>query len=187
MPTQSILDPEDGRCRLRPAEAEDAEAYVDYLRRNWPRFRGAMPTEDETTFDAATHARRFAAWTAAADEPASVAILLVDRDTPRILGNITFANIVYGALRACHLGYKIDREIEGLGIMRRSIETCFETMFGRYRLHRIMANYRPENVRSGALLKGLGFEVEGFARDYLHLDGQWRDHILTALVRPSPR
>jgi ribosomal-protein-alanine N-acetyltransferase len=178
---------EGARCRLRPAEPEDAGAYVDFLRRNWPRFRGAMPTEDDTTFDPASHARRFAASASAAEQPASVTLLLIERDPPgRVLGNISFANIVYGPLRACHLGYKIDQEIEGLGIMRRSLETGFETMFGRYGLHRIMANYRPENVRSGALLKRLGFQVEGFARDYLHLDGEWRDHILTSLVgRPD--
>ncbi|MEA3065930.1 MAG: [ribosomal protein S5]-alanine N-acetyltransferase [Sphingomonadales bacterium] len=180
------LGPESARCRLRPAEPGDAAAYVDYLQRNWPRFRGAMPTADGPTFDSGTYALRFAESAKPAEEQASVAMLLVERNAPgRILGNVAFANIVHGALRACHLGYKIDGEIEGLGIMRSALETCFETMFVRYRLHRIMANYRPENLRSGALLKRLGFQIEGYARDYLHLDGEWRDHVLTSLVRSS--
>jgi len=25
--------------------------------------------------------------------------------------------------------------------------------------------------------------VEGYARDYLYIDGEWRDHVLTALMR----
>jgi len=57
--------------------------------------------------------------------------------------------------------------------------------FRALRLHRIMANYRPENERSGRLLERLGFVREGLARDYLFIDGAWRDHVLTALVHPG--
>ena len=48
-------------------------------------------------------------------------------------------------------------------------------------MHRIMANYMPHNQRSGNLLKKLGFVVEGYARDYLLINGKWEDHILTSL------
>ena len=48
-------------------------------------------------------------------------------------------------------------------------------------LHRIQANVRPENHRSLRLLEELGFEREGFARDYLFIDGTWRDHAMLAL------
>jgi len=52
-------------------------------------------------------------------------------------------------------------------------------------LHRIMANYRPENERSARVLSGLGFQQEGFARSYLKINGEWADHVLTALVNPD--
>ncbi|MNR55956.1 ribosomal-protein-S5-alanine N-acetyltransferase [compost metagenome] len=48
-----------------------------------------------------------------------------------------------------------------------------------------MAHYMPENERSGALLKRLGFEVEGLARDYLKINGAWRDHVLTARINDA--
>jgi ribosomal-protein-alanine N-acetyltransferase len=60
-------------------------------------------------------------------------------------------------------------------------------MFERMRVHRIMANFRPENERSRRLLQRLGFVEEGFARDYLFIDGAWRDHVLTSLVNPAFR
>ena len=171
---------------VRPPNAGDAEAYVDYLQRNWSRFRGAMSTASEATFEAQTYRRRFADMMEVSEEPATVSMLMIEQNpSRRVVGDITFSNIVYGPFRACYLGFKIDRDLEGAGLMRRSLEECCEMMFARFGLHRIMANYRPENVRSGALLKRLGFQVEGFARDYLHLDGEWRDHILTSLVRPS--
>jgi len=39
------------------------------------------------------------------------------------------------------------------------------------KLYRIMANDRPENLRSARLLTHLGFETEGKARAYLQING----------------
>ncbi|EKT56688.1 ribosomal-protein-S5-alanine N-acetyltransferase [Providencia rettgeri Dmel1] len=40
----------------------------------------------------------------------------------------------------------------------------------------------PHNMRSGNLLTKLGFEREGYAKQYLQINGEWRDHVLTALT-----
>lgn len=48
-----------------------------------------------------------------------------------------------------------------------------------------LANYIPDNQRSGRVLERLGFEQEGFAKDYLEINGKWADHILTALTNPK--
>ncbi len=52
-------------------------------------------------------------------------------------------------------------------------------------MHRIAASYMPHNKRSEAVLKHMGFEREGFAKDYLLINGKWEDHILTALHNPN--
>jgi ribosomal-protein-alanine N-acetyltransferase len=56
--------------------------------------------------------------------------------------------------------------------------------FGTMGLHRLQANHLPENLKSAAVLRRLGFVVEGYARDFLLIDGRWRDHVLTSLVAP---
>jgi ribosomal-protein-alanine N-acetyltransferase len=48
-----------------------------------------------------------------------------------------------------------------------------------------MANHLPHNKRSEALLKKLGFEREGYAKDYLQIDGQWQDHVLNSRLAPD--
>jgi ribosomal-protein-alanine N-acetyltransferase len=48
-----------------------------------------------------------------------------------------------------------------------------------------MANYMPTNKRSGNLLERLGFTVEGYAKDYLLINGSWRDHLLTSGTNPN--
>ena len=70
--------------------------------------------------------------------------------------------------------------------MFEALQRSIEFMFGPMRLHRIMANYIPTNERSGGLLRRLGFQVEGYARDYLFIHDGWRDHILTSLTSPAP-
>lgn len=102
-----------------------------------------------------------------------------------IVGNLAFTNVVRGVFQACHLGYRIDQRYEGKGLMYEALVEALRYAFEALGLHRVMANYRPTNERSGRLLKRLGFVIEGYARDYLFLDGAWRDHILTSLVAPS--
>jgi ribosomal-protein-alanine N-acetyltransferase len=101
-----------------------------------------------------------------------------------VVGTCNYTNIVRGPFLACHLGYQIARAHEGQGLMAEALRATNAFVFRELRLHRIMANYRPENERSGRLLERLGFVREGVARDYLFIDGAWRDHVLTSLTNP---
>ena len=48
----------------------------------------------------------------------------------------------------------------------------------------------PSNAASTRVLEKVGFRLEGRARQYLKIDGQWQDHSLYALlhddVHPQP-
>ena len=70
-------------------------------------------------------------------------------------------------------------------MMREALEATVEHVFAVLKLHRIQANYVPHNARSGRLLERLGFVNEGLAKDYLFIDGAWRDHVLTARFNPA--
>ena len=100
----------------------------------------------------------------------------------KAIGSISYSQISRGPFCACVLGYQIDREHEGRGLMREALRASNHYMFTQQKLHRIGANYRPENVRSGRLLAKLGFRIEGYAKEYLFIDGAWRDHVLTSLA-----
>jgi [ribosomal protein S5]-alanine N-acetyltransferase len=108
-----------------------------------------------------------------------------DVDGP-ILGHANFNQFVRGAFQACVLGYSLDRRFVGQGIMTEALTAAIAYAFGPLGLHRIMANHLPTNERSARLLRRLGFIPEGYARDYVFINGAWRDHVLTALTSPSP-
>ena len=100
----------------------------------------------------------------------------------RVLGVCNFTAFIRSAFHACYLGYSIGQRYEGRGLMYEALAAAINYTFENLRLHRVMANYVPTNERSGRVLRRLGFTVEGYARDYLLVGGQWRDHILTSLT-----
>jgi ribosomal-protein-alanine N-acetyltransferase len=102
-----------------------------------------------------------------------------------ILGNISLTNIRRGPLQAADLGYALDHRHEGQGLMTEALRAVCDYAFGAMGLHRLQANHLPENLKSAAVLKRLGFVVEGYARGFLLIDGRWRDHVLTARVAPD--
>lgn len=57
--------------------------------------------------------------------------------------------------------------------------------FDKLGLHRIEAACMPDNHASMNLLRKCGFAEEGYAKKYLRINGQWRDHVLFALTRPN--
>lgn len=112
----------------------------------------------------------------------SISLAAFNKEKTEIIALCTFSNIVYGVFQACHLGYSISEREQGKGLMFEMLECSINYLFTKYNLHRIMANYIPENKRSEKLLYKLGFEKEGLAKSYLKIAGKWQDHILTSKI-----
>jgi ribosomal-protein-alanine N-acetyltransferase len=103
-----------------------------------------------------------------------------------LLGYCNFSEVVRGLFQACYLGYALAETAQGKGVMTEALEGAIKYMWGTVKLHRIMANYMPHNERSAKVLQRLGFVTEGSAKNYLFINGQWRDHVLTSLTNPTP-
>jgi len=105
------------------------------------------------------------------------------KEKTKIIGQCSFSNIIYGAFRACNLGYSICEQEQGKGLMFELLHASIEYMFDELKLHRVMANYMPSNTRSEQLLNRLGFQKEGYAKSYLEIAGVWQDHVLTSKIK----
>lgn len=109
-------------------------------------------------------------------------MLAFDPGRTRVLASFTLSNVVRGAFQACNLGYGVAADMQGQGLMFEVLQVALRLAFDELGLHRVMANHMPRNERSGRLLQRLGFEREGYARDYLRIAGRWEDHVLTARI-----
>ncbi|HXM17391.1 MAG TPA: GNAT family N-acetyltransferase [Candidatus Tumulicola sp.] len=176
------------RLVLRVGPSDAATRLAQYYRDNAEHLRPWAPVPADRFFSAAF-------WEEALDrdrheflERRSARFVIFARDYPNgpVLGQCNFSEFVSGIFQACYLGYALDRRCVGKGFMTEALSAAIPFVFETIGMHRIMANYMPANERSGALLRKLGFEVEGFARNYLYINGGWQDHILTALTNPNP-
>jgi ribosomal-protein-alanine N-acetyltransferase len=102
-----------------------------------------------------------------------------------MVARINLTQIARGPFQSAILGYAIDADHEGQGLMREAVSAVIAYAFGELKLHRLEANVRPENLRSLHLLERLGFERTGLAPRYLFIDGAWRDHVQHQRINPD--
>lgn len=184
--TRSFPRLETSRLIVRSPQLQDASALLDFHVRNDAHLASTSPPKPDG-FETLHyweqyihHSRRDF------QEGTSCRLVVCARSHEhRIIAKVNFSQIVRGPFQACYLGYAVDADEEGKGYMTEACEAAIHYAFTALHLHRVMANYLPTNERSGRLLRRLGFIVEGYARDYLMIDGAWRDHILTACTHPD--
>ena len=100
----------------------------------------------------------------------------------RLVGQLTVANIVWGSACSATIGYWIDHEVAGRGIMPTAVALATDHCFREVGLHRVEINIRPENVASLRVVEKLGFRNEGLRTRLLHINGDWADHLSYALT-----
>jgi len=98
-------------------------------------------------------------------------------------GQLNVSNITRGSLHAASIGYWIDRRFAGRGAMPTAVALAVDHCFGPVGLHRIEINIRPENAASRRVVEKLGLREEGVRARFLHIAGDWRDHVSYAVTR----
>lgn len=73
----------------------------------------------------------------------------------------------------------------GVGFAQEALAAMIDFVFDDMGLHRVRATHAPTNTRCARLLRHLGFEVEGHARDHLWVGEQRTDRLLCALINPA--
>ena len=104
-----------------------------------------------------------------------------------ILGQIDYSLIIRGPLNSTMVGFQIDHAHQGQGLMREGLALSLPFIFDTLKVRRVVAAYVPSNVRSERLLASLRFTQEGVAREFLEIDGELRDHIVTARLASDAR
>lgn len=100
----------------------------------------------------------------------------------RLVGHVMVGNIVREPLLSAYVGYWVDAQVSGGGVITAAVAQVVDHCFGPVGLHRLEATVRPENAPSLRVLSKLGFREEGLFVRYLDVDGGWRDHLCFALT-----
>lgn len=163
------------RVYIRPPRLEDERVYSEAVVRSADHLRPWNPVEPDGLPDLV---RRQGA--------VLRSFLIFDREDDGLVGRVNVANIVRGRFRNGSLGYDSYLPYAGTGRMTEGmlliVDRCFADGPDGLGLHRLEINVQPENERSLAMAKRLGFRHEGFSPRMLYLDGAWRDHERFALT-----
>lgn len=168
--------------RLRPLGPRDAHAWRETRQRNarWlQRWDATSPPGADSrprTFTSMVRAMRQSA------RMGGQLAFAIDYEG-RFVGQITVNNIIRGSAQFASVGYWIDERVAGRGLMTRAVAMVIDHCFGPVGLHRIEVAIRPENHASLRVVDKLEIPLIGLAPGYLHIDGDWRDHLLFGITR----
>lgn len=178
---------EGDRVVLRPPERGDWEL--------WSALRGESrkflaPWEPSWTSDALTRSayrRRLQRYAIDWRTDQGYSFFIFRVEDRALVGGIGLSNVRRGVAETASLGYWVGERFARRGYMTQGLALALAFSFQRLKLHRVEAACLPHNAPSRGLLLKTGFREEGYAREYLCIDGRWQDHVLYAMLRDEWR
>jgi ribosomal-protein-alanine N-acetyltransferase len=172
------------RVVLRLAREHEAGALLDYFQRNREHLERWEPEAPPGFYTKAFWLERLETYRREREADRAHRFHLFERPSERVIGTVGISNVVRGCFHSAHFGFGLCASRQGEGVMREACEAVIAHAWDALHLHRLEANHQPQNTRSSALLRRLGFEPFGFARDYLLIGGEWVDHVATQRINP---
>lgn len=99
-----------------------------------------------------------------------------------LVGMISLHNIDY-LNHSAYLGYWLDEDHVGKGIMTEAVRTLIEYGYAELELNRIEIRAGVQNVKSRAIPERLGFRYEGTIREAEYVNGKFIDLAIYGLLR----
>lgn len=166
---------------------EDFKAWVDLRKTSRTFLQAWEPEWSDDEFTRTSFRYRLHMYNKLSLEDRGQAFFIFNNVDNALLGAININNIRRGVAQMATLGYWIGQPFAKQGFMADALHTLLPYMYSELALNRIEAACLPHNIASVTLLKKLGFEQEGLAKQYLKIAGRWEDHLLFARLKSSNR
>jgi ribosomal-protein-alanine N-acetyltransferase len=173
------------RVILRAPQLVDYGPWAEMRAESRTHLQPWEPTWPRDDLTKSTFKRRVRHYQREARADQGYAFLVIDPADDRLVGGIALTNVQRGVTQSASVGYWLGRSELGRGYMADALGAIVRFSFQQLRLHRLEAATQPQNAPSIRVLERNGFVREGYARGYLRIDGQWRDHLLFGLGAPS--
>jgi ribosomal-protein-alanine N-acetyltransferase len=162
---------------VRPRDAKTLERLV-LSNREWLRPWEATNPHGPTSFDFKAQVRSLLRQL---DNQDGIPFVILYQG--ELVGQLNVANILYGSVSSCVIGYWVIPQVAGKGITPTAVALSMDYMFEVIGLHRVEIDIRPENKASLRVVEKLGLRLEGLKRGYIHIANAWRDHYVFALTK----
>ncbi len=170
------------RVFLRSAERSDYEAWAGLRARSRNFLAPWEPSWPPDALSRAAFRARLARYAEDWRTDQGYNLFIFTQDET-LIGGISLSNLRRGVSETASLGYWVGEPFARQGYMTVALPLVLDFSFDRLRLHRVEAACLPSNIPSRSLLVRIGFQQEGYARQYLCIEGKWQDHLLFAMLR----
>jgi ribosomal-protein-alanine N-acetyltransferase len=170
---------------LRTPQATDHAEWADLRERSRHFLAPWEPIWPADDLSRSAFRRRIRRYSEDLRTDQSYAFLIFRNTDGRMVGGLTLANVRRGVAQAGSLGYWMGHPYARQGYMTAAVRAVIPFAFNTLRLHRMEAACIPTNSASIRLLENTGFVREGYAREYLCINGIWQDHLLYGRLRDS--
>jgi ribosomal-protein-alanine N-acetyltransferase len=171
--------------RLRPPKWADYAEWSALRQVSRAFLQPWEPTWAEDDLTRAAFRRRLASYQRDLDAGTAFPFFVFREEDAALVGGITLSNVRRGVAQMGSIGYWVGQPFARRGYVLAAVKAVSRFAFEQLGLHRVEAACLPANLASANLLLKAGFEEEGFARSYLKIDGDWRDHRLFGLLSPD--
>jgi ribosomal-protein-alanine N-acetyltransferase len=172
-----------GRVRLRPARPGDWREWARLREHSRQFLTPWEPTWPADALSRGAFRRRLNQYGTEMRDGHGYSFLIFRKSDRALVGGISMSNVRRGVAQSASLGYWIGAPYARHGYMSEALTAVLNFGFTTLGLHRIEAACLPSNKASQGLLHKVGFTEEGYAREYLRINGVWRDHVLFAVLR----
>lgn len=175
------------KTRLRYPTSGDFDAWADLRSRSRAFLTPWEPTWPYDDLTRTAFRRRLRRYTRDIRDDRAYPFFIFEHASGELVGGLTLSNVRRGVAQACALGYWAGERYAGRGLVSDAVRAVLPFCFGALGLHRVEAACLEANMPSRHVLTACGFRSEGIARKYLRIDGQWRDHMLFAVLEEDMR
>jgi len=175
------------RIYLRPPRLTDWSPWARIRTASRDHLTPWEPTWSSNELTRTAFRQRLKRYAREVRDGTGMAFFIFSRANDSLLGGCTLSNIRRGVTQSGTLGYWMGESFAGKGYMKEAVGQVIEFSFEELRLHRLEAACVPTNGPSTAVLRGCGFQEEGYARRYLRINGEWQDHLQFAILSDDPR
>lgn len=174
---------EGNQIYMRFLEEEDAEAKLELDIKNRDFFQVYAMDRDESFYTHDSQLQSIYADKKMSTYDQAYSFGIFSKETNELIGYLALTEVLRGGLQSCFIGYFLDRDHNGQGIMTEAVKLAVDCGFHQLGLHRIEAGVMPDNIQSIRVLEKAGFEKEGIARKNVKINGKWQDHQVLAIIK----
>ena len=167
---------------LRPPRSGDYQAWADLRETSRDYLQPWEPAWPDDDLTRAAFRRRLTVYAREMELGNAWPFFIFDATGRTLIGAVTLSNIRRGVAETGTLGYWIGQPFAGRGHGTAAVRAVAGHALGALKLHRLEASCLPINAASRRVLEKSGFRLEGQAKAYLKINGEWADHLLFGLL-----